>query len=187
MAHYYLVSNLKDWKFFKNNLENIVRKNFNKNIMRLLIFKSLIIKKKFIEKDEFDKGPRLILNYGHTFGHTIEKITNYKIPHGMAVAHGINMSNFFSLQYKFINKKMFKEIEHQMSKIVDLSELKNINAMRFLEIIKKDKKNKKNQIRLVLTKGFGKMFIKNFNKDLKFVSLLKKYFVYIANFKIESL
>ena len=187
MAHYYLVSNLKDWKFFKNNLENLVRKDFNKNIMRLLIFKSLKIKKKFIEKDEFDKGPRLILNYGHTFGHTIEKITNYKIPHGMAVAHGINMSNFFSLQYKFINKKMFKEIEHQMSKIVDLSELKNINAMRFLEIIKKDKKNKKNQIRLVLTKGFGKMFIKNFNKDLKFVSLLKKYFVYIANFKIESL
>ena len=187
MAHYYLVSNLKDWKFFKNNLENLVRKDFNKNIMRLLIFKSLKIKKRFIEKDEFDKGPRLILNYGHTFGHTIEKITNYKIPHGMAVAHGINMSNFFSLQYKFINKKMFKEIEHQMSKIVDLSELKNINAMRFLEIIKKDKKNKKNQIRLVLTKGFGKMFIKNFNKDLKFVSLLKKYFVYIANFKIESL
>ena len=187
MAHYYLVSNLKDWKFFKNNLENIVRKNFNKNIMRLLIFKSLKIKKKFIEKDEFDKGPRLILNYGHTFGHTIEKITNYKIPHGMAVAHGINMSNFFSLQYKFINKKMFKEIEHQMSKIVDLSELKNINVMRFLEIIKKDKKNKKNQIRLILTKGFGKMFIKNFNKELKFVSLLKKYFVYIANFKIESL
>ena len=187
MAHYYLVSNLKDWKFFRNNLENLARKNFNKNIMRLLIFKSLKIKKRFIEKDEFDKGPRLVLNYGHTFGHAIEKITNYKIPHGMAVAHGINMSNFFSLQYKFINKKMYKEIEYQMGKIVDLSELKNVNVMRFLEIIKKDKKNKKNKIRLILTKGFGKMFIKNFNKDLKFVSLLKKYFVYIANFKIESL
>lgn len=131
MAHYYLVSNLKDWKFFKNNLENVVRKNFNKNIMRLLIFKSLKIKKEFIEKDEFDKGQRLILNYGHTFGHTIEKITNYKMPHGMAVAHGINMSNFFSLQYKFINKKTFKEIEHQMGKIVDLSELKKYKCDAF--------------------------------------------------------
>lgn len=59
--------------------------------------------------------------------------------------------------------------------------------MRFLEIIKKDKKNKKNQIRLILTKGFGKMFIKNFNKDLKFVSLLKKYLAYIGNFKMGSL
>jgi 3-dehydroquinate synthetase len=59
--------------------------------------------------------------------------------------------------------------------------------MHFLEIIKKYKKNKKNQIRLILTKGFGKMFIKNFNKDLKFFFLLKKYFVYITNFKMESL
>ena len=186
MAHYYLVSNLNDWKFFKKNLENQVQKNFNKNIMKSLIFKSLKIKKKFIEKDEFDKGPRLILNYGHTFGHAIEKITNYKIPHGMAVAHGINMSNFFSLQYKFINKKIFEEIECQMGKIVDLSELRKINAMHFLEIVKKDKKNKKNQIRIILTKGFGKMFIKNLNNDLIFISLLKKYFHYIANFKMTS-
>jgi len=73
-----------------------------------------------------------------------------------------------------------------MSKIVDLSELKKINAIQFLEIVKKDKKNKKNQIRLILTKGFGKMFMKDFNNDLKFISLLKKYFHYIANFKMTS-
>jgi 3-dehydroquinate synthetase len=73
-----------------------------------------------------------------------------------------------------------------MGKIVDLSELKKINAMHFLEIVKKDKKNKKNQIRLILTKGFGKMFMKNFSNNLEFISLLKKYFLYIANFKMTS-
>ena len=78
---------------------------------------------------------------------------------------------------------MFKEIECQMSKIVNLSKIKKINAIHFLEIIKKDKKNRKNQIRLILTKGFGKMFIKSFGRDLAFVSMLKKYFVYIANLK----
>ena len=36
------------------------------------------------------------------------------------------------------------------------------------------------------TKGFGKMFIKNLNNDLIFISLLKKYFHYIANFKMTS-
>ena len=97
------------------------------------------------------------------------------------------MSNFFSLQHKFINKEMFKEIEYQMSKIVNLSKIKKINAIHFLEIIKKDKKNRKNQIRLILTKGYGKMFIKNFSRDLIFISMLKKYFVYIANLKMTSL
>ena len=181
MAHYYLVSDSRDWVFFKKNLPNLIRKDFDKNIMKSLIFRSLAIKKNFIEKDEFDKGPRLILNYGHTFGHAIEKITNYKIPHGMAVAHGINMSNFFSLQYQLINMKIFKDVENQMSKIVDLSKLHKINVSHFLAIVKKDKKNKKNQIRLILTKGFGKMFIKNISSDLKFISFLKKYFSYIGN------
>jgi len=181
MAHYYLVSNLNDWIFFKNNMKNVIKKDFNKNIMKSLIYKSLRIKKKFIEKDEFDRGPRLILNYGHTFGHAIEKITNYNIPHGMAVAHGINMSNFFSLQYKLISLKTFMDIQLQMKKIVNLSELKKLNVRHFLKTIKKDKKNKKNQIRLILTKGYGKMFIKSIRNDLLFVSFLKKYFNYVAN------
>ena len=186
MAHYYLVSNSRDWIFFKKNLKNLIRKDFDQNIMKSLIFKSLRIKKKFIEIDEFDRGPRLILNYGHTFGHAVEKITNYSVPHGMAVAHGINMSNFFSLQYNLINKTMFNEIQHQMNKIVNLADLKKINVKNFLSIIKKDKKNKKNQIRLILTKGFGKMFIKNFNSDLKFTSLFEKYIYHIKNLEMNS-
>ena len=186
MAHYYLVSNIKDWKFYKKNLGSVLNKNFNKKKMKSLIFKSLTKKRRFIEKDEFDRGPRLILNYGHTFGHAIEKITNYKIPHGMAVAHGINMSNFFSFQYKFINKKLFEEVENQMGRIVNFKLLKNTNAKRFLETVKKDKKNKKNSIRLILTKGIGKMFIKEIKNNLIFLSMFKKYLYYISNFKIVN-
>jgi 3-dehydroquinate synthase len=175
MAHYYLVSNAKDWNFYKKNLKKVLKKNFDKKIMRSLIFKSLLIKKKFIEKDEFDTGKRLILNYGHTFGHAIEKITNYKISHGMAVAHGINIANFFSLKLNLINKEKFEEIENQISKIVNLSELKRMNVEHFLKIIKKDKKNKNGQIRLILTRGVGKMFIKSVNKESKFIYLIKEY------------
>ena len=95
LAHYFLISNPKDWNFYTLNLQKFLSK-YNKNeILKKLIFKSLLIKKKFIEKDEFDTGKRLILNYGHSFGHSIEKLTNYKIPHGLAVAHGINIANFF--------------------------------------------------------------------------------------------
>jgi len=175
MAHYYLVSNLKDWSFYKKNLKKVLKKNFDKKIMRSLIFKSLLIKKKFIEKDEFDTGKRLILNYGHTFGHAIEKITDYKISHGMAVAHGINMANFFSFRLNLLKKKIFDEIESQMLKIVNLEELKGMNVNHFLKIIKKDKKNKNGQIRLILTKGVGKMFIKTVNKETKFIYLIKEY------------
>ena len=54
---------------------------------------SLLIKKRFIEEDEFDRGPRNVMNYGHSFGHAIESATAFEIPHGIAVTIGMDMAN----------------------------------------------------------------------------------------------
>lgn len=54
-----------------------------------LIVNSLLSKKWFIEIDEFDKNERLLLNFGHTFGHAIEGATHFAIGHGIAVGLGI--------------------------------------------------------------------------------------------------
>ncbi len=46
-------------------------------------------KRDIVERDEFDRGDRQLLNLGHTVGHAIEKCSHYTIPHGMAVAMGL--------------------------------------------------------------------------------------------------
>ena len=183
MAHYFLVSNLKDWIMYKNNLNLLLKRNLNMKLLKKMIFRSLLIKKKFIEIDEFDTGKRLILNYGHSFGHALEKITKYKIPHGLAVAHGINISNFISLKKKYINLNIYKDVEKEMSKIVDLKKIKKINLNSFMETLKKDKKNKNNQIRVVLTKGYGKMFLKSFKENFSIISFLREYVYYLQKSK----
>ena len=50
-----------------------------------VIINSLLAKKHFIEIDEFDRGERLLLNLGHTFGHAIEGASHFAIPHGIGV------------------------------------------------------------------------------------------------------
>jgi 3-dehydroquinate synthase len=50
---------------------------------------SLSTKKIFIEEDEFDEGIRLLLNFGHTFGHAIEGASKFSITHGVAVGVGM--------------------------------------------------------------------------------------------------
>lgn len=50
---------------------------------------SLLAKKWFIEIDEYDRKERLLLNFGHTFGHAIEGASRFRIGHGIAVALGI--------------------------------------------------------------------------------------------------
>lgn len=54
-----------------------------------LVELSLLTKKSFIEIDEFDQGPRLLLNFGHTIGHAIEAATGFSITHGVAVGMGM--------------------------------------------------------------------------------------------------
>jgi 3-dehydroquinate synthase len=178
MMHYFLVSNKNNWTFFKRNIDTFLNKKYNSYLLKKIILKSLKIKKFFIEKDEFDKKERLILNYGHTFGHALEKISNYTMPHGLAVAHGMNIANYFSLQLNFINLKVFNDIENIINKLIVTSDIKNINIKDFFLALKKDKKIKNNKIRIVLTKGCGKMFLLSLN-DTIILNLLKKYFFYL--------
>ena len=55
-----------------------------------VIYRCCDIKREVVEKDEKDKGDRMLLNFGHTYGHALEKYYNYeKISHGAAVAVGM--------------------------------------------------------------------------------------------------
>lgn len=70
----------------------------SENVLLSYIKASLLIKKRFIEQDEFDKGIRQIFNYGHSFGHAIEAASQYKISHGIAVTMGMEIANHISMQ-----------------------------------------------------------------------------------------
>ena len=54
--------------------------------------------------------------------------------------------------------------------------IKKINIKKFLEIMRKDKKSINKNIRVILSKGIGKMFLKNINNEKKFTEILKDYF-----------
>lgn len=56
-----------------------------------VIARCIEIKKQVVEADEFDKGERMLLNFGHTLGHAIEKQSRYAVSHGKAVAIGMQM------------------------------------------------------------------------------------------------
>ena len=113
-----------------------------------------------IETDEFDKKERLILNYGHSFGHAIEKITKFKVPHGIAVANGIKIANYISFKMKYLKESDFILMNNTLNKILKGIKLYKIRTGNLIEALKKDKKNTRTNIRIVLTKGQGRMFLK---------------------------
>ena len=175
MAHYYLQSSRLDQFFFKYGVQQVLDKNYK--VLELLIFKCLKIKKKFIESDEFDNGKRLLLNYGHSFGHALEKLTNYKCPHGIAVSIGIGIANYISYKKKYLNKKDFIFMQSILSKINKDYALKNFNIDKFLKYLELDKKNTVSHYGLILTKGSNKTFLKKIEKKDKKIKLLIQEYV----------
>jgi 3-dehydroquinate synthase len=58
-----------------------------------------------IEGDEFDRGERRFLNFGHTFGHAIESLSSYEIPHGIGVIVGSMIAMEVSRNLDCVNEK----------------------------------------------------------------------------------
>ena len=117
---------------------------------------SLNFKKKFIEQDEFDRGERVKLNFAHTFGHEIEVITQYEIPHGTAVAAGMIMANYISFARGLIQEDIVKRSERLLLKVIDINiELLERPLEEYLQAIRKDKKQTGNSCTAVLITNYN--------------------------------
>lgn len=125
--------------------------------LRVLIERSLQIKKKIIEIDEFDNDYRNILNYGHTFGHAIESITDYKVCHGQAVTIGIDMANYISYRIGLLPEDAFQLMRIPILMNLPEYQLEKGHLDALLVALSRDKKNVDNNLMAILTKGPGQM------------------------------
>lgn len=90
----------KDLESIKLKIASIVS---SPDVREDIIRSNMIIKKSFMDDDEFDTGKRNLLNYGHCYGHALETSSDYFIPHGIAVNIGMIFANFISKNRKLLN------------------------------------------------------------------------------------
>jgi 3-dehydroquinate synthase len=137
--------------------------NNGKIITNDLIIKFLLFKKSIVEIDEFDIKERLLLNYGHTFGHALESNSDYKIPHGIAVVIGICIENRISAFRRNDSPDFLFEIEEYASKFTtDVNLFKDWFDFGSLKpYILNDKKNANGLVAMVdmdLSKRFFQLY-----------------------------
>ena len=124
-----------------------------KKKFKFICIESFKNKKKFIEKDEFDRNIRNLLNYGHSFGHAIEVASKFKIPHGIAVSMGMDLANFFSLNYGYLSRNNFEKLTKILKKNYYKFKKFKINRSIFLDVLKKIKKKIQKKVMLILVKN----------------------------------
>lgn len=121
--------------------------NFDSFDLETKIYHSLSIKKAVVELDEFELLERKSLNYGHSFGHAIEAVTNYEIPHGEAVLLGIEIINKLYTQSQ--------DISNLIGRFTSLSKLKQVSIDQVINAMKTDKKVANGVISLVVVPQAG--------------------------------
>jgi 3-dehydroquinate synthase len=116
---------------------------------------SLRIKAMFVNEDRLEAGAREILNLGHTFGHAIELVTNYRTSHGEAVSIGLRAAGLLALRTGRFSKK-----EHlRVLSLLTLLRLPLVaptgDADAMLSAMTSDKKARAGTLRFVVPRTIG--------------------------------
>lgn len=138
-----------------SDLFDLVKDGIKKENLESMIFSCLNCKKQVVEKDEKDTGLRMILNFGHTLGHAIEKLDGYKnISHGEAVSMGMllitRLSEKLGITDKGTSKQIYCALKHN-----GLPTNSSFALQDILQATVLDKKSFGNEIRLILLKHIG--------------------------------
>lgn len=149
----------------------------DRRVMARYIRRSLEIKQAKIEADEFDRDVRLVMNYGHTFGHALETATEYAIPHGIAVTLGMDMANAHARRLGRIDGTTHAELHAVLAPNYRGFERVPLDPDRFFRAIARDKKNRGGDLSLVLLQGGpGRLSLERHPFDEAFRAACREYF-----------
>ncbi len=114
----------------------------NYDVLKGEIEKTLAFKRDVIEVDEFDRDYRNIMNYGHTFGHAFESVSEFAIPHGQGVMLGMLAANEISCKRGLISETYKNDMFAALVKIINVELVKPeyLEAESVIPSMKKDKK-----------------------------------------------
>ena len=162
-----IINDLSFFNWLNNNYKKIF--NLDKRAITYAIYKSIKIKAYYVTKDTEEKltnsNSRAILNFGHTFGHALETLYNYKkITHGEAISIGMSIASKLSYKISKLSKSELDKIISHLKKVNLPIYDKNLKNKKLISLIKNDKKNKDNNLNLILIKKIGKAY---YSKNVK--------------------
>jgi len=158
MLKHGLIADAEYWKRF-TNLSGLTTDD-----LESLIYQSVIIKKNIVEQDPTEKGIRKALNFGHTIGHAIESYflenpNATTLLHGEAIAIGMIIEGYFSLNKNLITQEEYYEIKTVINGIFDKVNFTAEDIQNIIKLLVHDKKNVSGEVQFALLDGTGKTVI----------------------------
>jgi 3-dehydroquinate synthase len=167
-------------EFLENNSNKIILKD--PTILMEMVYRSCLIKQEVVQMDPKELGVRALLNFGHTIGHAIEKLSDFTLTHGSCVTLGMVCAGYLSSKIPKGNENPFThEAFMHMITLLErfnlpvqlpafLKETEAITPEKILAITKLDKKMETGKIKFVLLEKLGSAYL---TKELVDTQLLE--------------
>lgn len=143
--------------WLRNNCEKIIDRDIE--VLIPMIKNSCFIKKIVVENDPKEKGERALLNFGHTIGHSVEKLYNFEKYHGECVAIGMVVAAYLSKNKGFITESEADSIKKMVSIFELPNSISGLNADDIIKVSKNDKKMDSKKIKFIVIKEIGDAII----------------------------
>ena len=164
------------FEMVEENLEAIL--NLETTVLIEMIASACVNKAEVVAKDEKESGLRMVLNYGHTFGHALEAVTHYnRYRHGEAVSIGMNCAAQLA-----VNLRMFSETDFQRQRTLlnraklPLTFPPDLTPEAICDAMYLDKKTLDGRLRLILPTRIGEVVIRNDVNDQHVLEAISQCF-----------
>lgn len=128
-------------------------------VLETMVVESNHIKRRVVERDPAEKGDRMLLNFGHTLGHAIEKLKNFELLHGECVALGSIAAMYISAKRGLLPIEEVSRFQEALSLFDIPISVKGLNRDSVIETTTSDKKMDSGVIRFILLKDLGQAFV----------------------------
>ena len=166
-----LIKDAAYYEWLRDNISNI--KSRNSDALEQMIYVSCNIKREVVEKDPKEKGDRALLNYGHTLGHAIEKLMDFKLYHGECVTLGMIAALRISVNRGDIDEKAYNDAIDMFKLYYFPLNVTGITAEDVVKVSKSDKKMDAGKIKFILLKEIGNAYIDYDVTDEEMLAALK--------------
>ena len=150
----FMTSDAASWKHAKRHLGKALERD--SDALAEIIARAAKVKARVVGDDERESGERAVLNFGHTVGHALEKVSGYTILHGEAVALGMLVEGEIAKKRGALSALDYDEMCSLLLRLgIDATAIRRFSPQQIVRATKGDKKSAGGHVRYVIVRCIG--------------------------------
>ena len=171
IVKYGLIGDYNYYQWLKEHSSELL--DHTSSLLEEMIYRSCVNKQILVEKDPKEQGERALLNFGHTLGHSIEKLMNFELLHGDCVSIGMVAASYISFMRKAISQEQLDDIIETLKRFKLPTSISNLHVQDIIEGTKRDKKMEAGKIKFILLQKIGKAVIDGTVSEKEMIAALE--------------